>query len=131
MKTKLTPLFLFLIVASLVFLACGNNNSSDQDTSGQATEDSQSDFEMKIESAFCLEDGCVGTGRIKSGTIEVGDIVIIKKSSGDEIESEVISIEMVFDELESATKGDQVGIVFEKDVQEEDLNDATLFLKNE
>ena len=76
-------------------------------------EDVTGDFLMVIEDVFAITGrGTVVTGRIGSGTISVGDSVKIKHIiSGEVTATTIVGIEQFRKLLDTATVGDNVGLL--------------------
>jgi len=73
---------------------------------------SQLDFSMKIEDKFDVNEFIVVTGKITSGNINVGDVVVLRNSLDDDFTFAVVAgIEMFRKLLMEAEYNDNVGIL--------------------
>ena len=71
-------------------------------------------FSMTIMDVFTISGrGVVMTGRVGSGIIRVGDTVCVPLESGDMTAREVMGLEMFRKLLESASAGQNVGILID------------------
>lgn len=95
-------------------------------------------FEFEVEKTFGIsamvttKTSIVFVGSVKSGVVSVGDVLSIKTKAGKEIESKVISIERTEgsnEKMESASAGDQVGILFRGLSHNDDFEGAELSSK--
>ena len=77
-----------------------------------------SDFHMVIQDVFSITGrGTIVTGIIESGTINKGDSVLIRTTDGSTIETIVTAVESFRKILASATKGDNVGLLLDKNIK--------------
>ena len=77
-------------------------------------------FRMTVEDVFSIKGrGTVVTGKIESGTIQVGDEISIQGKSGEK-KTVVTGIEMFRKTMSQANVGDNVGILF-KDINKQDV----------
>lgn len=77
-------------------------------------------FSMQIEDVFSIKGrGTVVTGKIDSGTIKLGDEVLIQSQRGER-KTFVVGIEMFRKMLDQAKAGDNVGILL-KDIGKGDV----------
>ncbi len=84
------------------------------------------EFEMEVEDVFSIMGrGTVVTGNITTGTIKVGDEVLIFNNG---IRTQVTGIEMFRKQRDSATVGDNVGILL-KDVSRDEIERGFLIIK--
>ena len=84
------------------------------------------EFEMEVEDVFSIMGrGTVVTGNITTGTIKVGDEVLIFNNG---IRTQVTGIEMFRKQCDSATVGDNVGILL-KDVSRDEIERGFLIIK--
>lgn len=89
-----------LIIALPLCTACSQEASSSDD------------FEMTIVDHFSIADGgVVVTGVIASGTVSVDDTLCLVSATGAKKEVTVTGIERFKDILDSAKKGDRVGLL--------------------
>ena len=73
---------------------------------------SKEDFYMDIEDSFGIEDrGVVITGQVKSGTISVGDKIILVNDDDSSKVCQIIGIEMFRKLLDICEAGDNVGLL--------------------
>lgn len=111
-------IFVFILIIAFFIM---NKNKKDLETDGEFRGNSKVEesryydngiFELEIEDLFTITGrGTVVTGKIQSGTIRKDDKVIIISSGGEPKEAEVKGIEAFRKKLESATKGDNVGLI--------------------
>lgn len=67
---------------------------------------------MPIEDVFYITGrGCVVTGQVQAGVFHVGDTVQINRLDGSILNSAVVGIEAFRKALDSATEGDNVGLL--------------------
>jgi len=79
-----------------------------------AAEPGDEGFTMTIMDVFSITGrGVVMTGRVGSGVVEVGDTVCVPLESGDTAAHEVMGLEMFRKQLESASAGQNVGVLIE------------------
>ena len=84
------------------------------------------EFEMEVEDVFSIIGrGTVVTGKVSSGTINVGDEVLIFNNG---ISTKVTGIEMFRKQCDNATVGDNVGILL-NDVSRDDVERGFLIIK--
>lgn len=84
------------------------------------------EFEMEVADVFSIMGrGTVVTGNITTGTIKVGDEVLIFNNG---IRTQVTGIEMFRKQCDSATVGDNVGILL-KDVSRDEIERGFLIIK--
>jgi elongation factor Tu len=77
-------------------------------------------FHMTVEDVFSIRNrGTVVTGRIETGTLKVGDQVVIKGRSGEKTTT-VTGIEAFRKALDRANPGDNVGLLL-KDLTKQDV----------
>jgi elongation factor Tu len=77
-------------------------------------------FHMIVEDVFSIRNrGTVVTGRIETGTLKVGDQVVIKGRNGDKTTT-VTGIESFRKTLDQANTGDNVGLLL-KDLTKQDV----------
>ena len=77
-------------------------------------------FRMIVDDIFSIRNrGTVVTGKIETGTLRVGDQLVIRGKNGDKA-TVVTGIEAFRKALEQATAGDMVGVLL-KDVSREDV----------
>ena len=77
-------------------------------------------FRMTVEDVFSIRDrGTVVTGKIETGTLKVGDEVVIRGRNGKKTTT-VTVIEAFRKVLDQANQGDAVGILL-KDISREDV----------
>ena len=80
-----------------------------------ASGDPAAPFAMRVDDVFAIRTrGTVATGRIDAGTLHVGDRLVIDGAGGT-VATEVTAIEMFRKTLDSASVGDNVGLML-KDV---------------
>ena len=82
-------------------------------------------FRMTVEDVFSIKGrGTVVTGKIESGTVKVGDEIVIQGKSG-EVKTTVTGIEMFRKAMSQASAGDNVGLLLKNiakpDVQRGDV----------
>ena len=83
-------------------------------------------FELVVEDVFSITGrGTVVTGKVSSGTINVGDEVLIFNNG---IRTKVTGIEMFRKQCDNATVGDNVGILL-NDVSRDDVERGFLIIK--
>lgn len=81
---------------------------------------SNESFHMIVEDVFSIRGrGTVATGKIESGTLKVGDELVIRRKSGDKTAT-VTGIETFRKAVTEAQAGQTVGILL-KDVDREDV----------
>lgn len=69
-------------------------------------------FRMVVEDVFTITGrGTVVTGKIASGTVAVGDTVMLRRQDGSSREVMITGIEMFRRVLNTAVKGDNVGLL--------------------
>ena len=84
------------------------------------------EFEMEVEDVFSIIGrGTVVTGKVSSGTINVGDVGLIFNNG---IRSIFTGIEMFRKQCDNATVGDNVGILL-NDVSRDDVERGFLIIK--
>ena len=84
-------------------------------------------FRMTIEDIFSIKGrGTVVTGQVESGTLKIGDEVIIQGKSGEK-KTTVTGIEMFRKMLDSAKAGDNVGILL-RNISKDELQKGDLLL---
>lgn len=88
-------------------------------------------FKLYIDKVYDIKGiGGVVTGTVKSGSISVGETVIVGPTkSGNYIETEVRGIEMHYHKTETATEGQIIGIDL-KNVDKEDLHRGMVVMKD-
>lgn len=70
------------------------------------------DFSMVIEDVFSIVGrGTVITGRVESGTVSVGMAVTLMTAQNGDVPSTVTGVEMFRQTLQTATAGDNVGLL--------------------
>jgi translation elongation factor EF-Tu-like GTPase len=68
-------------------------------------------FKMTVEDVFVItKRGVVATGRVESGVLKVGDTVHINGGPGVQVDA----IEMFRKQLDEASAGDNIGVLFKK-----------------
>jgi len=82
-------------------------------------------FRMTVEDVFSIKGrGTVVTGKIETGTVKVGDEIVIQGKSG-ELKTIVTGIEMFRKTMSQASAGDNVGLLLKNiakpDVQQGDV----------
>ena len=82
-------------------------------------------FRMTVEDVFSIKGrGTVVTGKIETGTIKVGDEIVIQGKSG-ELKTTVTGVEMFRKMTAQANAGDNVGLLLKNiakpDVQQDDV----------
>lgn len=76
--------------------------------------DSTEPFRMKIMDVFSITGkGVVLTGNVSSGTIHVNDMVCVPLTDGTTLAREAVGIEAFRKMLDSATQGDNVGVLID------------------
>jgi elongation factor Tu len=84
-------------------------------------------FRMTVDDVFSIKGrGTVVTGKIETGTIKVGDEILIQGKSG-EAKTIVTGIEMFRKTVSQANVGDTVGILF-KDIAKQDVQPGDVIL---
>ena len=79
-------------------------------------------FRMTVEDVFLIRNrGVVATGRVDSGTLQVGDSVQIDGT----LEARVDGIEVFRKSIEEAQAGDNIGVLF-KGIGKSQLNRASV-----
>jgi translation elongation factor EF-Tu-like GTPase len=79
-------------------------------------------FRMDVDDIFVISNrGIVLTGKVKLGTLQVGDPIEIRDSH-IQVKTKVVSIESFRKQIKMAKEGDQIGILLPKDVPREVLN---------
>lgn len=79
---------------------------------GDAMYGSAEIFRMVVEDVFSITGrGTVVTGKIASGTLAVGDTVTLRRQDGSSREVTVTGLEMFRKMLNTAAKGDNVGVL--------------------
>ena len=69
-------------------------------------------FRMTIEDVFTITGrGTVVTGKVETGSVSVGDTVILRRVSGGTKEVTITGVEMFRKILDKAVKGDNVGLL--------------------
>jgi len=77
-------------------------------------------FRMIVEDVFSIRNrGTVVTGKIETGTLKVGDEIVIRGRNGEKTTT-VTGIESFRKVLDQANPGDMVGILL-KDISREDI----------
>jgi translation elongation factor EF-Tu-like GTPase len=77
-----------------------------------AAGDTQGTFRMPVEDVFSIQNrGTVVTGRIESGTVRVGMQVDVVRAGGVAATTTVTGVEMFRKVLDTATAGDNVGLL--------------------
>ena len=89
-----------------------------------------SGFQMTVEDVFSIRNrGTVVTGRVTSGTLQIGDRIIIQR--GDQIQrTTVAGIEMFRKILDHASAGDNVGLLL-KDIGSGQVQRGDVLLKDD
>ncbi|MFZ1042059.1 MAG: EF-Tu/IF-2/RF-3 family GTPase [Anaerolineales bacterium] len=82
-------------------------------------------FRMTVEDVFSIKGrGTVVTGKIETGTVKVGDEIVIQGKSG-ELKAVVTGVEMFRKTMNQANAGDNIGLLLKNiakpDVQQGDL----------
>ena len=81
-----------------------------------------------IEDVFIIKGcGVVAAGKVTDGTFRVGDEIIIMRQDGSEIKSTIKGLE-VFGHMESAQKGDNVGLLL-SDIAINDISKGDIIRK--
>ncbi len=136
-STASTFILILIIVAIFVGIKMFNKDSDEeQDVPVNNTEEKDNkknndkekeqitengDFLLHVEDVFTINNkGTVVTGRVKNGSIKVGDKVQVLTVDGRKLNSEVISIEMFREEKQEAKAGDNVGVIL-KDIERTDI----------
>lgn len=84
-------------------------------------------FRMTVEDIFSIKGrGTVVTGKIESGTIKVGDEIIIQGKNGEK-KTTVTGVEMFRKMLDQAKAGDNVGILL-KNISKNDIQQGDVML---
>lgn len=97
MKKKLLVIFMLGIVMLFSLVACGKDKGTGS---------------MVVDDTFSIVDsGIVVTGKIDSGIIRVGDVAVIEREDGTELETKILGIESFRVALEEAEEGTYVGIL--------------------
>lgn len=79
-------------------------------------------FRMTVEDVFFIQNrGCVVTGRVESGTVTRGMQVNVLRDGGVAFTTEVTGVEMFRKVLDTATVGDNVGLLL-RDLTREQLH---------
>jgi len=77
---------------------------------------------MNIDDIFSISNrGIVLTGRVETGTLQVGDPIEIGDSA-TQVQTKVVSIESFHKQMTIAKEGDNIGILLPKDVPRAVLN---------
>lgn len=96
MKKKLHVVFILGVMMLSALVACGKDKGTGS---------------MVVDDTFSIADeGVVVTGQIDSGIFRVGDVVVIERKDGTELETKIIGIESFRVALEEAEEGTHVGI---------------------
>ncbi len=83
-------------------------------------------FQMTVEDVFAIQNrGTVVTGRVASGTVRVGMQVNVVRDGGVAFTTEVSGVEMFRKVLDSASAGDNVGLLL-KGLSREQLHSGDL-----
>jgi elongation factor Tu len=86
-------------------------------------------FRMTVEDVFSIaKRGTVVTGKIEAGTLQVGDEVVLQRSSGSR-KTVVSGIEMFRKIMPQASAGDNVGILL-KDISKQDVQRGDVLLSS-
>ncbi|MBP9479015.1 MAG: hypothetical protein KBF12_10380 [Sebaldella sp.] len=72
-------------------------------------------FYLKVEDCFSITGrGAVSIGKIIKGEVKKGDVVYIETNAGEVIEEKVLAIESRRRSVNSATEGDDIGLMLDK-----------------
>ena len=83
-------------------------------------------FELEVEDVFSIVGrGTIVTGRVTSGSVSVGDEVLIFNNG---IKTQVTGIEMFRKQCDTATEGDNVGILL-RGISRDDVERGFLIIK--
>jgi elongation factor Tu len=83
-------------------------------------------FQMTVEDVFSIRDrGTVGTGRVGSGTLRVGDEIVVQ-GRGIARKTVVTAIEMFRKTLEQAKAGDSIGVLLKNVRRDDTFGSATM-----
>lgn len=109
-------------IFSLVLLCCFALTGCKEKAQEEQTQESvYTNFEMVVDDVFTIAGrGTVATGNITVGDIKAGDVVYIQKSDGSYLETEIVMIEQSRKEKDSATVGDNVGLLL-KDINRQQV----------
>ena len=79
-------------------------------------------FRLRVDDIFTIKDrGVVVTGRVESGSLKVGDVVVVNGTR----QCEVAGIEQFRKILQTASAGDNVGILL-SDITKYDINQGDI-----
>lgn len=111
-----------------------NNNMADNNGNSEITNTDidykeKATFLMTIEDVFSITGrGTVVTGRIEKGTINVNDSVKIIGLNGETRTTTVVGIETLRENLDSATVGDNVGLLL-KNIKKDEVESGQVLAK--
>lgn len=89
----------------------------------------QPEFSITVQDVFAITGrGTVIVGQIASGSVRVGDTVILKRLNGSSREVTVTGIEMFRKMLDAAKEGDNVGILL-RGLTKADIGKGDVLLK--
>ncbi len=72
-----------------------------------------STFHMTVEDVFPIRNrGIVAIGRVSSGTLRIGDTIVIRRGNKTMRKTAITSIEMFHKMLDHANTGDNIGVQF-------------------
>jgi len=117
---KQGSLILFF-VALMIVSGCAQeqgeaSEQTDQpaETETSSADQSDSDFKMQIVDVFTITGrGVVATGVVSSGTVSVGDELCLVKEDGERQTVSVAGLEQFRKLVETASAGDNLGVLFE------------------
>lgn len=106
-----------------------SNNSNNQNTSTSTEYDKDNSFLMAIEDVFTITGrGTVVTGRIERGTINLNDTVQVIGLKNEIQTTTITGIEMFRQNLDTATAGDNVGLLL-KGIERQDVERGQVLAK--
>lgn len=107
-----------------------SNNRTDTSYNKDPNYKEKATFLMTIEDVFSITGrGTVVTGRIEKGTIKVNDTVQIIGVNGEVIKTTtIIGIEVLRENLDSATVGDNVGLIL-KNIKKDEVEKGQVLTK--
>lgn len=105
------------------------NNDNSEITNIDTDYKEKATFLMTIEDVFSITGrGTVVTGRIEKGTINVNDSVKIIGLNGETRTTTVVGIETLRENLDSATVGDNVGLLL-KNIKKDEVESGQVLVK--
>ena len=123
---------LVCLLLSLPLLACSSEDTDpvDADPAAAAKAEAPTDgeFRMTVMDAFKITGrAMVVTGRVEAGTVRVGQSVCLSRQSGESNPVVVEGIEQFRKMLDSATAGEQVGLLL-SDIEKDDVAQRDVIL---